>query len=409
MAFTIPFGKSKGTALDQADSKDLQYCITSISKKLVEEPNGPYGAKNRQWLDAAQAELARRSGQQSLGATAPPQRAAPPATTRNGGSAHEMPKTSSGAAMTIASPADVEQVQGSYRDPAKLNLIFDQVRRVANLVSPAPAVGRLPAGCAVALAVVWVDTREMSKGGEIYPTGSGNYGIAKSALLRISGAAGISWDIDRCLRLDDGSHPHYCCYRAVGSIVDFDGMDRVLPPKTIELDLRNGSAQIESIEARSRSGDVTAQLREMRLFILRHTEGRAIAGVVRNIGMKTSFTLDELSKPFVCARLMFTGESDDAGQRAKFETMIAAKMLGGRASLYGGAQLPARAAPVLQQPPPLGTVTAPIDEGDDYDPAALGAADAPAATTAPAPAAAASAPAGKPMREPGDDADEFPV
>lgn len=401
MAFAIPFGRTKGTPITEAETKDLQHCVKYIEGKLAENPQKDHADRDRAWVKAARSELDKRSGQQALPTRPPrqaPQNGTVDAPAHGSASTTDRQIRQSGA-MVIATPEDVDLVQGSYQESAKVNEIFRLIQDKAHLISPTPTVGRLPTGCAVTLSVMWVDSRESKDGGEVYPTGGGKFGIEKSALLRVAGAAGISWDVDRCQRLDDGSHPHYCCYRAVGSVIDFDGIERVLAPKTIELDLRDGSAQIASMKARSRSGDIDQQLREMRLFILRHTEGRAVAGLIRNLGMKTGYTMADLQKPFVCARLVFTGESNDPATKAMFDKMIAARMLGGRASLYGrtAPELPARAAPSLMAPPPVdstpsGTV---VDEDEDW---ATGESPAPTPQTSSPPATSATPPASKSER-----------
>ena len=60
-AFTIPGGQQKGTPIDEADDRSLNYWVDRISKSLAEEPGGRFADRDTQWLEAARAELARRA------------------------------------------------------------------------------------------------------------------------------------------------------------------------------------------------------------------------------------------------------------------------------------------------------------------------------------------------------------
>src|SRR5512145_1101465 len=57
---TIPGGDQKGTPLDKADAKSIQYWIRRISDDLEKDPNKRFADKDRRWLEAARAELAKR-------------------------------------------------------------------------------------------------------------------------------------------------------------------------------------------------------------------------------------------------------------------------------------------------------------------------------------------------------------
>jgi len=278
----------------------------------------------------------------------------------------------------------IKKIVGSFRDQGEVNNRMEFARRHFHLVSPATAVGRLPEGCGIAFSVVYVDPRPMELGGEVYSTGGfgakEKFGLARSALDRISAAAGISWDPQLSCRLDDGSDPRYCLYRAVGHVTHFDGTRNTIT-RHKEMDLRKGSPQIESLTARLRpSTDPTApkptidkQLRELRLHILAHAESKAMNRVIRALGLPSGFVKKDLEKPFVVAKLMWTGESDDPALRLRFAEMTAAHMLGGRQALYGAASVPGVAPAALPQtlhgghlvkPPPVGET---FDNDDDDD------------------------------------------
>lgn len=253
-----------------------------------------------------------------------------------------------------------------------------------HLVSPATAAADIPEGCSVVISQVMLDVKN-----ETYDVG-GKRGLAKVALERIAAAAGISWDPAASGRLDDASDPYYCAWRAVGTVRHFDGTEVTIEGSK-EMDLRPGSAQLEALQdryvskhaawTRHKKGyepkDPTGQIREMRLHIMAHAESKARLRAIRSIGVRGAYDEAELSKPFVVARLMFTGRSEDPETQRAFSLMTAQAMLGGRRTLYGNAPaapaalpapramraLPAAAKSVGSPPPPVGQSA--WDEDDD--------------------------------------------
>jgi hypothetical protein len=224
----------------------------------------------------------------------------------------------------------------------------------------------------VQLSFVSVNADE--KIGEVYPVGGGKLGLSAVTLSKIGAAASISWDPDKSGRLDDGSHPHYCHYRAVGRTRNFDGTVRVLTGE-VEIDAREGSPQIDEIQqkAAAREADRTyngkrdggaSQILELRKFLLRHAERKAKSRAIADLGMKRSYTKAELAKPFAVANLMFTGQTDDPELKRAFAHKIADSFLGASAALFGGAQAqqPRRELVARSAPPPL------LAEGEDFEP-----------------------------------------
>lgn len=282
------------------------------------------------------------------------------------------------------------QFNTTTRKAEALTRLLQEAAANHNLVSPATSIGRIPEGCGVALSTVVVDTDE--KHGEVYPSGGGKLVLARVSVDRIAAAAGISWDAAQSRRLDDGSDPRYCYFKAVGTVRDFDGTEVQLMGHK-EMDLRDGSAQIEALMERYDANlaawkrgdprqryepkDPTAQIREMRLHILSHAETKARLRAIRARGLKSAYQLEELRKAFVVARLMWTGESDDPELRRMFALKQADAMLGGIKALFGHgagmglAQLaPPTHAPMLQpamRPPPIGASLDDVDEDGVID------------------------------------------
>ena len=277
---------------------------------------------------------------------------------------------------------DSEQLAGTYNSSDDVNSRMRQAMETCHLISPASSVGRLPDGCGVALSVVTVDAKL-----DTYSTGGGKFGLSKTVLQKIGHAAGVSWDPIASGRLDDGSHPHYVRWRAVGTYRAFDGQIQTIHAEK-EFDLRDGSAQLV--------GKSDRQIAEMRAHAQSHAETKAQLRAIRSLGIKTGYTEDELRKPFVSARIMFTGRSTDPEMQREFSLMTANAFLGGQRALYGR---PSNApltdptpAPARLAPPPVGTTVA--DDDDDFPESYREAAGEPAA-----PARNTQAQAAEPARQ----------
>lgn len=291
--------------------------------------------KSASYRDIAKTELARR---------------------KNGGPAP--------APVAIVHAPEVQIITGAFRDPRRATDALELATRAGHLVAPAPVCGTLPEGCAIALSAVKVDVAN-----ETYSLPGKKQGLGKAALDKIAGAAGVSWDAMLSRRLDDGSDPHYCHYKAVGRVRDFDGTVRVLQGE-VEIDARDGSPQIEEIITKARSAspqrDPKGQILELRKFLLRHAESKAKNRAIRSLGLRTSYSAEELQKPFVVAKVQFTGESDDPEIRKMLAGKVADAFLGSQSALYGqGAALSAPTAPAelpaadgKHGPPPVGAVPA---------------------------------------------------
>lgn len=383
---TIPGGRSKGTPINEAPAEDLQWWVNKIDSGLRAEPGKKYADKDRQWLAAAQAELARRNGG---GAQAPAQAAPAP-----------RPPSQAMAVHHAAPLSSVQSVVGSYRDAQKADQVLASMAAHAHLVSPAPTCGQLPEGCSLVLSQVLVES-----GTETYEIPGGKLGLGKVALDKIAGAVGLSWDPVGCRRLDDGSDPHYCHYQAVGRLRDFDGSERVLTGE-VEIDMRDGGAEVESVRLREakkkaaqganyRGDGGASELAQVRKFILRHAESKAKNRAIRGLGVRPAYTQAELQKPFVAARVQFTGQTNDPELRKMFAEKTAEAFLGAKQAAYGGASAP----PALPQhfghsPPPVGAVPA-DDEALEPSyfaelPAVPAAAAAPPAPPTPKPQPAAA-------------------
>jgi hypothetical protein len=287
-------------------------------------------------------------------------------------------------------------MQRAYRDLDVLNELLEDARAKFNLVSPAASCGALPEGCSIALTAVIIDADVRRgdvykvRGDESQASAGDRLGLTKTALDRIAAGAGVSWDGQLSRRTDDASDPHYGAYKAVGSYLHFDGRECQIQGEKA-MDLRDGSPQLLTIRQRaaSRQKNPDSEIRELRQHILEHAETKARLRAIRALGIRTSYTREELAKAFVIARLMWSGETSDPELRRAFALLHAQTMLAGRRALYGAPERRLFAAP---EPPPR--VGVGIDADDDDTTMAAPASEITAA--APASSAAPVAPAPMP-------------
>jgi hypothetical protein len=242
----------------------------------------------------------------------------------------------------------------------------------------AVSASKLPEGCAVAIGVVRVDPAV-----DAHDVGGGKYSLLSHTLYRLAQTAGIAFDPDRSGRVDDGSDPHYCKWRAVGARRDLDGS--VVPVvREKVMDLRDGSPMVAKIRAESKD-DASFQrnLRMQRAFLEAHAQTKAEQRVIRKLLGLRSYTREELERPFAVVKLQFTGHSDDPEIRRANAAAIRDQMLGGVQAMFGPpkrmaspvhaleAASPAPLSERRSPPPPVGVVSS-DDEEDDDVPVAVG-------------------------------------
>jgi hypothetical protein len=270
------------------------------------------------------------------------------------------PQTSTALARQNVDAA-IAEVSGTFRSAERATMALQRASEIGHLVSPAPACGSIPEGCALAISAVLVDVEK-----ETYEL-QGKRGLGKVALDKIAGAAGISWDPLLSRRLDNGADPYYCHYKAVGRVRDYDGTVRILQGE-VEIDAREGSPQVDEIRTKAdrrakrdnRENDGGAsQILELRKFLLRHAESKAKNRAIRSLGVRTSFDRKELEKPFVVAKIQFTGETSDPELKPIFAKSIADSFTNANQALFGPPlALPQASSEVAHAPPPVGSVGA---------------------------------------------------
>jgi hypothetical protein len=392
------FGRAKGELITSVGVEDIKWMIGALQKRVDEDPEGRFADDNRRWISGAKTELKRRDA--------------------GGTQLAKGPATNAATNIQRAPTAPVS-LGASMNDPGAVTEHLTRLAASHHIVSATTTVDCLPPACGVAVSYVLVNPSTDKKGpGEVYALGGGKVGLSGTTLSKIGNAAGVDWDPDKSGRLDNGSDPHYCHYRAVGYVRNFDGSKRTIDGE-VEIDARDGSPQLDEITAKAKAGDrdPASQILELRKFLLRHAESKAKnRAVASGCGLRRSYHPEELQKPFAVCRLMFTGQSDDPAERKMFAEKTADAMIGGMASMYGKPPTqPAPAAHVAHSapqrfdttnvpqfaghaPPPVGPA---LKEIEDFGDEGSGGEEGPAAEAKPKTAAGATAtpvPNGQPAK-----------
>ena len=230
-----------------------------------------------------------------------------------------------------------------------------------NVLFPQDGVHFIPELHALSLRVVTINPDPQHR--EVYePMGSkGRYALTKHSLDKIASAANVSWQPTQ--RVDDGRDPHYVEVVATGTYRTLDGDYRGISARKA-IDLRDGAAELEKMR------DKPAQVAEYRKHIIRHAEAKARNAALREaFSIKGTYHPEELRRPFIVPKLVFTGRSEDPEVRKLVATMMAQQAIVGVTQLFGA---PAAARPMLQAvpPPPVGFATNQDDEDDEPAPSA---------------------------------------
>lgn len=323
---TIPIGRAKGQDIADAPLEDFEWAYNFLEQSVL-AGRSRFLAKDKAWLEAVAPVLKQRQ---------------------------------EGTAVQLVSGHKTLAALGcgAFTDAQRANDILTTARESGHLISPAPAVGIIPEGCSIMVTGIVADIER-----ETYKhTGSDERGLNKVVLDRIAAAAGIDWLHDECVRLDDGSHPHYRACQAVGRIREFDLSWRKFEDKK-EIDLADGGNAYQVIIEREAEkkrlatagepykGDGGAKeiaYQRKHILSLCTTEAR-LRAIRTALGLRTAYTTTELLRPFVVVRISFNGRSENPETQRFFNQLIAQSFLGASAALYGA---PAAPAPQLVQAQP---------------------------------------------------------
>jgi hypothetical protein len=219
----------------------------------------------------------------------------------------------------------------AHGDPARLRDAMGWLQEHTNLILPVTAVDAVPAGYRLAMsavlptsAEVYRNTQSQRREGQP-PT----FSMHRPLLDRIANAAGLSCVPELCMRIDTGKDPLYVCCQAAGKLRGMDGADHVYVA-TRALDLHDGSpAVIDLLASASSAATGEKQLRRTRAFIVEHTETKAWSRLVRRVlGLRHEYSAEDLSKPFIAGRLVWTGDFGDPETNRAVALLTASKALG---------------------------------------------------------------------------------
>lgn len=225
-------------------------------------------------------------------------------------------------------PRAIDKLAGTFENAEDVNRRLKWAIENAHLVSPVTAVTRLPEGVGVALSMELLNIER-----DTYGLPGGKRAILKPALERIGRAAGVKWDAAQCTTKQVG--PFHVVSRAVGYVMDLSFQSAPIVGE-VDMDYGPGSIGEEKVLADARDKAAAQKtLREIRHFLWRHAESRSYLRAIRRLGLSTSYTVEQLAKPFVALQLTWTGRSDDPATQREFSRMTAERMLGASSALYG--------------------------------------------------------------------------
>ncbi len=266
-----------------------------------------------------------------------------------------------------APPPDLAVFSGTAHSAEQASDMLRRAGAQCNLITPATSCNALAEGWEIAFSAFLVDVardtyrasasdreertdvREDQRGGL--------RSLGRTPLDRLGMALGVSWLPQQSYRVDDGSDAHYCCYKATGSYLHFDGRAITISNEK-QVDLRRFGGDTMAIEADARRNGRSPEIRLLqdRRNILSLAVTKARLRALRDLGVRAGYTIEELGRPFVVARAVFTGRTEDPVLRREFALMHARSAMwpGGAADrLYGPAErqrltVRAEAAPAQQ-------------------------------------------------------------
>jgi len=182
--------------------------------------------------------------------------------------------------------------------------------------------------------------------------------LNKYGLLRVLAAVGVSVEDPRWIQ-DGEREPYLWMCEVSGNVLEFDGARRRLPPGVGSLDARDGSADIGEwtpeewakrvavaneqksrekdsskhwkIKAEAINGWTAERVMQVRKYGRQLAQAKAVNQLARNLGVRQSYTVDELKKkPFIAVRVAFVPDMTNT----RIAEMVTAHHLGALHTLY---------------------------------------------------------------------------
>ena len=225
-------------------------------------------------------------------------------------------------------------------------------------------LGPLPPYHTPQMAIVHVNPDP--EAGDIYPLPGGKFGLSKVALDKISMAAAVNWVPELSGRTDDGSDPNTVSYRMVGRVKDLNGQWRtILGTKevnltAIEQELREALPRrdwVQKIQDHKKrvqaiEDAVSKEMIQFRKHRVARAQSGAMTRAIRSaFAIRSNYTKEALSRPFVLAKVVFTPDYSNP----EVVRFLLAEATGTLRELYGSAvqatgQLPPALPPAMDEP-----------------------------------------------------------
>lgn len=254
----------------------------------------------------------------------------------------------------------LEDILGPSRDVAEINARLTWAAEHCNLIAPASSIVHVPDFHAVSFTLARIGERDY-----YCPDRQARYTFNNRGVTIIAGEANISWHPAFTHRVDDGHNSRYCEFLATAVFLNFDSTVRTVPA-TKSSDLSDGSAEVEQIfiEAETKQ-KAEARLRNKRNFIREHVDSGAKVRAMKACQVKDYYSREEISRPFVVAKLVRTGQSDDPELQRRYALMQAEVALKAGSALFGS-EVDLSTVRTAGLTPPLAPSSAPSTRATDH-------------------------------------------
>jgi len=255
-AIKVPVGPARGKLITECTVAELEDACTQVEAKLCSATSENSIAKHRRFVNAARPLLGRR----------------------------KFPT-------------------GSFTTTEAANMALRDAAEAGHLLAPGTAMAALLPGCALLVTAFRADVKH-----ETHPDDDDPRLLVPNKLLldKIANALGVSWRPGQ--RTDAQRDPYVRSYVAEGKLRDFDSSERGVQGSA-GIDLSPNSSLVRKLRERNQTAGFDVERR--REYIDSHCDTSARLKAIRTLGIKGSYTARDLERPFFCARLVFTAQTDD--------------------------------------------------------------------------------------------------
>lgn len=160
------------------------------------------------------------------------------------------------------------------------------------------------------------------------------YAISRQGLSKLAVAAGVIWSASETRRTDNRACRDYVSFQAVGGIKKPDGTYAFIKA---EYDLDLEVAEEEMVSQKKKDWEIKKDMIQKRKHKLKLCESGAKDRVIRELlGIKATYPLEQISKPFVIMRITVRPDYNDQEVKRAMLTAAIQSMTG----IYGSAPAP---------------------------------------------------------------------